>query len=111
MSGVIYKKDGDAVNYTPVAAVAAGDVVVQGSLVGVAKLPIAAGALGALHVVGVFQFPKATGSSSAITAGALVYWDDSADVATTTSSGNTLIGKCTLAGADAVATIEARLDQ
>ena len=111
MSGVIYKQDGDAVNYTPVAAVAAGDVVVQGSLVGVAKLPIAAGALGALHVAGIFQFPKAATSGTALAAGTIVYWDDSADVATATSTSNTLIGKCTTAGTDAGATIEARLDQ
>ena len=66
---------GDAIDYTPETAVSAGDVVVQNDLVGVAKLDIKANALGALHVSGVFDFPKATGTNTAIAAGAKVYWD------------------------------------
>ena len=72
---------GDAIDYTPVAAVSAGDVVVQNDLIGVAKLDIAAGVLGALHVSGVFDFPKATGTNTAITAGAKVYWDAENEIA------------------------------
>ena len=66
---------GDAIDYTPEAAVSAGDVVVQGDIVGVAKLDIKAGALGALAVSGVFDVPKPTGTNTAISAGAKVYWD------------------------------------
>jgi len=41
--------DGKSIDYTPTADVAAGDVVVQNDLLGVAKLDIAANALGALR--------------------------------------------------------------
>ncbi len=62
--------DGDSIDYTPGAAVAAGDVVVQGDLIAVAKLDMAAGQLGALATVGVFDVTKATGAGTDITAGA-----------------------------------------
>jgi len=65
--------DGKAIDHTPSSAVSAGDVVVQGDLIGVAKLDIAANVLGALAVDGVFDLPKATGGGTAITAGAKVY--------------------------------------
>jgi predicted RecA/RadA family phage recombinase len=84
---------GEMVEYTPGTAVSAGDVIVQGGLVGVALQAIPANTVGSLAVAGVFDFVKATGSGTAITAGASVYWDASNQVATTTSSGNTLIGK------------------
>lgn len=109
----IYKKEGDAVDYTPVADVAAGDVVVQGDLVGVASREVKAGTLGALTVSGVFDFPKATGAGSGIAAGAKVYWDSTAKVATTSDGGgaNKLLGKSVAAAGDNDATIRARLSQ
>ena len=73
MATATFVHDGEAIDYTPTADVAAGAVVVQGELVGVTKVPIAANKLGALAVAGIFDFPKATGSG--ITAGALCYWD------------------------------------
>jgi len=105
--------DGKAIDYTPGSAVSAGDVVVQGELVGVAKLDIAASALGALAVAGVFDFPKATGASTAITAGAKVYWDvgDTEAKEDDESAANKLIGKAVKAAADADATVRVRLSQ
>ncbi len=76
-------QEGASIDYTPGADVAAGAVVVQGELVGVAVRAISANTLGALAVEGVFDFPKATGGGTAITAGAQLYWDDTNDVATT----------------------------
>jgi len=110
---VIFRHEGDAIDYTPGADVAAGDVVVQDELVGVARLDIKANALGALAVAGVFDFPKATGGGTAITAGAVVYWDDTNDVATTDdgTGANKPIGKAVLAAADGDATVRARLSQ
>lgn len=67
-----FVQDGKAIDYRPSEAVAAGDVVVQGTLIGIARLDIAANTLGSLAVVGVFDAPKAIG---AITVGAAVYWD------------------------------------
>jgi predicted RecA/RadA family phage recombinase len=103
--------DGNSIDYIPGSAVTAGAVVVQGELVGVAKVDIAANALGALAVVGVFDFPKATGGGTAITAGANCYWDAANQRATTTATGNKLIGKCVRAAADADATVRIRLSQ
>ena len=103
--------DGKSIDYTPTSDTAAGAVVVQGELVGVTKTPIAANALGALAVVGVFDFPKATGGGTAITAGANCYWDAANTRATTTATGNKLIGKCVRAAADADALVRIRLSQ
>lgn len=61
-------------DYTPGSAVAAGDVVVLGSLVTVAPRAIAANEKGAVCVEGVFSFPKPTGSGTNYAQGAKVYW-------------------------------------
>ena len=103
--------DGLTIDYTPGTDVAAGAVLVQGELVGVAKVPIPANKLGALAVVGVFDFPKATGGGTAITAGANCYWDAANSRATTTATGNKLIGKCVKAAADADALVRIRMMQ
>jgi predicted RecA/RadA family phage recombinase len=103
--------EGDFIDHTPGADLAVGDVVVQGELVGVATRPIPADTPGGLAVGGVFDFAKATGGGTGITAGANVYWDDAADQATTTASGNKLLGKCVRAAADADATVRVRLSQ
>lgn len=92
------RQAGRSVDYTPSSAVAAGQVVVQGSLVGIAEIPIAANVLGALAVEGVFDIVKVNGT---ITAGAAVYWDADGDpqggtagtgALTTTSTLNTFVG-------------------
>ena len=113
MATVTFVHDGDAIDYTPASDVAAGDVVVQGDLVGVAKLDIAANTLGALAVVGVFDFPKATGGGEGITAGSKVYWDANNEVATTSDGGgaNKYIGKTVAAAGDDDATVRVRLGQ
>ena len=113
MATATFVHDGAAVDYTPSSAVAAGDVVVQGDLVGVAKQPIAADALGALAVLGVFDFPKATGGGSAIGAGANVYWDvaDGEAKEDDESGANKLIGKTVAAAGDDDTTVRMRLSQ
>ncbi|MBZ0172652.1 MAG: DUF2190 family protein [Phycisphaerales bacterium] len=105
--------EGTSIDYTPGADVAAGAVVVQGELVGVAVRAIPANTLGALAVEGVLDFPKATGGGTAITVGAQLYWDDTNDVATTSdgAGANKAIGKAVLAAADGDATVRARLSQ
>ena len=107
---------GDAVDYTPGADVKSGDVVVQGDLVGVAKLDIQTGKLGALAVTGLFDFPKATGGGSAITAGAKVYWNADDELATTDADDGgspatpyPYIGKTVKAAADDDALVRVRL--
>jgi len=93
-----YIQEGREIDYTPSAAVVAGQVVVQGPLVGIAKVAIAAGKLGALSVSGIFDVDQ---NAEIITAGASVYWDADgtsvsgtagAGAATATASGNTFMG-------------------
>lgn len=71
-----HSSPGGAIDYTPGSAVTAGDVLVLGDVVAVATQDIAANALGALEVSGVFKVPKITG---ALTVGVLVYWDPAGD--------------------------------
>ena len=110
MATATFVHDGAAIDYTPGSAVAAGDVVVQGDLVGVAKLDIKANTLGALAVTGVFDFPKTTGGGTALTAGTVAYWDAVNAVATATSVGNKQLGKVVQDAADADETVRVRLE-
>lgn len=103
--------EGDAVDYTPGADVAAGAVVVQADLVGIARQTIKANTLGSLAVTGVFEVPKATGVGTALAAGTTVYWDAANQRASTTSAGNKLLGKVVKAAADADASVWVRLTQ
>jgi predicted RecA/RadA family phage recombinase len=82
--------EGRSVDYTPSSDVAAGQVVVQGSMVGVAATPIPANTKGALAVEGLFSFKKKSGDTFA--AGGPVYWDDTANEATTTLGSNKFCG-------------------
>ena len=74
-----YVQKGDLLDYTPAADVAAGDVVVIGSLVGVAPRPIASGAMGSLAIDGVFSMPCATGATGA--QGSAINWYATSGVA------------------------------
>ncbi len=113
MATATFVHDGNAIDYTPGSDVAAGGVVVQEELVGVAKRPIAANALGALAVTGVFDLPKTTGVGEAITVGSKVYWDVADQVAKTDdeTGANKLLGKTIKAAGDDDATVRVRLDQ
>lgn len=113
MATVEFVQEGSAVDYTPGSDVSAGDVVVQGNLLGVAKRDIKSGELGALAVAGLFDFPKATGASTAIGVGVDVYWDVAEVVAKTDdeTGANELIGKTVLAAGDNDATTRVRLRQ
>lgn len=107
------KAEGNVVDYTPGSAVDAGDVVVQGDLVGVAPVAIAANKLGALQVKGVVTLPKTAGSSTALTAGLKVYWNASSEVVTSSSGGgaNKYLGKVVVAVDDDATEVDVLLEQ
>lgn len=88
------------VSHVAAADISIGDVIVQGELVGIAAGDIASGETGRLSLMGVFNIPKAIGGSTAITAGALVYWDATNKVGTTTVGSNKLMGKSVRACGD-----------
>jgi len=108
---VKYVQTGASIDYTPGSDVSAGDVVVQGDLVGVATHDIDANAKGSLAVEGVFDFPKDTGSASAISAGTKLYWDANNEVATDTAGSNKYLGKAVADAAASDETVRVRLSQ
>lgn len=93
------------IDYTAGSDVTGGEVVVQGEMVCVAGRDIDSDSVvtpdkGALAAFGgVWKFPKAVTTSDAIAVGALCYWDDSSDIATTTVGSNKKIGLCVEAAA------------
>jgi len=81
-------QDGIMIDYTPTSDVDAGDVVVEGNLIGIAKSDIKANEKGALAVSGVFEVVKVTGVT--FDKGDLVYWNATTGATATTS--DTLMG-------------------
>lgn len=71
-------------------AIKSGDLVVIGTIFGVAQTDIAIADTGAVLLKGVFVLAKA--ASQAWAQGAKLYWDATAKNATTTASGNTVFG-------------------
>lgn len=67
-----YIQRGESIDFIPEADVAAGDIVKIGAVIGVAKLDIKAGEIGALALVGVYEIE---GNSTAIAAGDVVSVD------------------------------------
>ena len=106
-------QDGKSIDYTPSSAVTAGDVIVQGELVGVAKQDIAANTLGALAIDGVFEFPKPTGAGTDAAVGTLMYWDvaDGNAQETADTGTNKLIGKLVKACSTTDTTCRIKLSQ
>ena len=104
-----YVQRGDSIDYIPEADVAAGDVVTIGELIGVAKLDIKAGELGALAVVGVYELP--TGGAS-VALGEVVSVDPATGmVAASGASGAVKFGHAVSEATTADATVNVRLAQ
>ena len=106
-----YVQRGDAIDHTPMADVAAGDVVVlSGKLVGVAKLDIKAGELGALALTGVYEVAKSSGIAFA--AGMEVGWSAADRKAVAAgASGSVKIGHAVALTGASDATVLVRLCQ
>ena len=58
-----FDKIGDSIDHTPVGAIAAGEVVAVGDIIGVATVAIAAGVLGELMTRGQFELDLASGKT------------------------------------------------
>jgi len=113
MATAVFRHQGAAIDHTPIADVAAGDVVVQGELVGVARLDIKANAIGALAVEGVFDFPKPVGVGTALATGTDVFWDAAAQQATSNAAAgaNKALGRVVSDAGDNDAVVRIRLSQ
>lgn len=82
-------QNGSAMDYTASAAISAGQLVMVGTVAGVAGSDIANGETGSLVVEGVFALAK---DGAAINQGAKVYYKADDDVVTATASGAVAIG-------------------
>lgn len=80
-----YWQRGETIDYTATDALANGDVVNLATRIGVAGDDIAARETGAVHVVGVFEMPKA---ADAVAVGQALYWDATAENITTEAGSN-----------------------
>lgn len=96
------------VDNTDAVDLSAGDGYVVGTIFGVAQHDIAAGESGEFALVGVFDLAKVSAQAWAV--GDAIYWDASAGNATTTSGGNTLIGKAVAVAANPSSTGRVRLN-
>jgi predicted RecA/RadA family phage recombinase len=98
---------GDTVTVAAPADVSSGDLVVAGSLFGVAATDAASGKPVEIVTTGVFTLPKT--SAQAWTLGVKVYWDSENAVLTTTASTNLFIGHAVAAAANPSAAGDVRL--
>ena len=79
-----YVQKGESIDYRPETDVKFQTIIPFGGFVGITRLDIRAGELGAVAVTGVFESPKA---NEAIDVGDAVYWDIENDVATKEQTG------------------------
>ena len=104
-----YIQRGESIDYTSTSDIAAGDIVKVGSLVGVAKLDIKAGELGALALVGVYEVE---GNGTSVEAGAVVSVDPTTGkVCAEGASGAVKFGHAVQSTAATDATVLVRLVQ
>ena len=87
-------------------AIKHGDVIPVGNRIGIAGCDILPGAMGSLHVTGVFIMPKATG---AVTLGDELYWDTGSANITATAGSNVPAGWAVAAAAAGDATIYVKI--
>lgn len=88
--------------------VVAGAGTLVGSIFGVAANDTTSGAQGEYQTEGVFSLAKV--SAQAWTQGALIYWDDTAKLCTTTVATNKLIGVAIAAAANPTSVGSVRLN-
>ena len=103
-----YIAKGQHFDYTASAAVASGDVVLMGDMVGVSLRALAAGETGPVRTDGVFSVPKL--STDVMAQGAQVYWDNTGKRMTLTATSNAKGGKAYAAAGAGAATLLVKLN-
>jgi predicted RecA/RadA family phage recombinase len=102
-----YVQKGDTLTIPAPAAVMSGEPVIAGAIVGIASGDAENGAPVDVVTVGIFELPKVAANAFAV--GATVYWDATAELATSTASGNTKLGVSVVLAASTTATVTLRL--
>ena len=110
MAQAQFIQEGSAIDYTPGADVAAGDVVVLSDLGGITKRDIKAGSLGSIAVEGVFDIPKDPALAVEFEAGTKVYVDEDGSVVAD-DVGTTYLGKVVNDAAATDSFVRVRLSQ
>lgn len=103
-----FVQPGDVITLAAPYQVASGDGLLVGSIFGIATGNAENGAEVEAKLSGVFDLKKT--SAQAWTAGALVYWDNTAKECTTTATSNKLIGTAIAAAGNPSATGRVRLN-
>lgn len=83
-------QEGDTCDLPAPYAVTSGDGALIGALFGVALVDLAINVVGSFAIEGVFNLAKV--QAQAWTVGQKIYWDNTAKLATSTATTNTLIG-------------------
>ncbi len=112
-----YIQPGQTIGFTNGgSAVVSGQVIIQGTLVGVSQTDVAANGLGVMGIEGVYALPK---KAEALTLGAKVYWDATGNpvvgaagsgALTATVGSNTYAGVVTAGAASGDATVQVKLN-
>ena len=103
-----YVQKGENLTFPAPYDVASGGGVKSGLIFGVAAGDALSGADVDLVTVGVFDLPKV--STDVFTIGAAVYWDNTAKLVTTTTSGNTKVGVAVTAAPNPSGSVNVRLN-
>lgn len=111
MPTTVFVQEGSAIDYVPTVDTPAGSVVVVEDLLGITRLDIKANELGALHMEGVYEFPKEVGANKDIAYGRQLYWKENTQEAVKGDGGgnNKPLGKCVKAVGENDPTVAVRL--
>lgn len=110
MVKAIMVQEGQAINYTPAVALNAGEVVQLGGFIGITTEAIAAAAIGALAIVGVFAFAKSGSAGPAFEPGDSVHFTVATGLASRAGgSGTIMVGICTQSASASDTTVHAKL--
>lgn len=110
MAQAVIRTSGESMTYTAGAtAIAAGDIVIVSAMHGVATAPIEASGTGTLWLEGTFDVAKT--SAVGVPLGGKVFWNDTANTASRTSSGNRLIGRALSAALSTDTLVSVRISQ
>lgn len=101
-----YIQDGKTMDFTAGATIAAGNLVLNGSVVGVSVNDVANGSAGIVSVSGVHEVGK---DSDEVAIGVPLYYNASSGKLTTTVGSNKLAGYAWEAAGSAAATVKVRL--
>lgn len=103
-----YIQPGEVLDHVAAAAITSGQIVLMGARVGIALGNAAIGETVAVQVKGVFNVAKVT--ANVVAQGALLYWDNTAKLLTTTVGTNTLAGYAAAAASGTATTVHIALN-